>query len=290
MMVVIPAGSYLMGSPDSEIMVSGTGTKGSERPQHRVTIARDFAMGAYEVAFAEWDECVRDGGCEGYLPPDEGWGRGWRPVINVSWNDAQNYVAWLSEKTGARYRLPSESEWEYAARAGTQTRWHWGDDFHEACRWANIRDIDGVEGLPPSRNPYIRTAECRDGYVDTAPVGSYRPNPFGLFDVLGNVSEWVEDCPRPSRLVPRETPACPEIAILFERYEGAPDDGSAWIERGSCDRRVWRGGSNLTPMVLSRSAAWLSSDMGTRQRHIGFRVVRELDNQPMRANQNGVSP
>ena len=166
-MVVVPAGSFLMGSPESE-----WGRDGDEGPVHRVEIAEPFAIGVYEVTFAEWDACAADGGCGGYLPDDEGWGRGRRPVINVSWEDAQAYVRWLSAKTGKRYRLPSESEWEYAARAGTRTPFHTGETIS------------------------TDQANCYGKYYrdQTVPVDTFGANEWGLHDVHGNVSEWTEDC------------------------------------------------------------------------------------------------
>ena len=165
-MVVVPAGSFMMGSDDGF---------SNEKPRHRVTIAKPFAVGKYEVTFAEWDACVAAGGCGGHRPGDRGWGRGRRPVINVRWDDAKAYVRWLNRKTGKQYRLPSEAEWEYAARAGTTTRYNWGDDI--------------------GRN----RANCfkcgsRWDRKQTAPAGSFPANVFGLHDVHGNVWEWVEDC------------------------------------------------------------------------------------------------
>ena len=164
-MVVVPEGSFEMGSPESE-----EGRGDSEGPVHEVTMARPFAVGVYEVTFGEWDACVSDGGCGGYRPGDDGWGRGVRPVINVSWVDAQGYVRWLSRKTGEEYRLLSESEWEYVARAETTGPYHFGSS------------------LSPSQANY---GWNRGG---TVPVGSYSANGFGLHDVHGNVFEWVEDC------------------------------------------------------------------------------------------------
>ena len=161
-MVVVPSGSFMMGSPDNE-----EGRYDDEGPRHRVTIPAPFAVGRFEVTFSEWDACVSDGGCDGYRPEDEGWGRDRRPVISVNWNDAQRYVSWLSQKTGHVYRLLSEAEWEYVARAGTTTRYHWGDDYR------SDRVADGAK---------------------TEPVGRYASNRFGLHDVHGNVFEWVEDC------------------------------------------------------------------------------------------------
>ena len=165
-MVVIPAGRFRMGN------LSGAGRsyqKTSEKPVHAVTIRAKFAVGMYEVTFDEWDACVADGGCAGHRPGDEGWGRGRRPVINVSWDNAKAYVRWLSGKTGKRYRLLSESEWEYVARAGTTTAYNTG---------ASISKGQAKFG-------------SRDG---TVRVGAYSPNAFGLHDVHGNVWEWVEDC------------------------------------------------------------------------------------------------
>ena len=288
MMIVLPAGTYLMGSPVSESAVSGEGTPGYERPQHRVTIPGPFAVGVYEVAFAEWDVCVQAGGCEGYRPVDEGWGRGWHPVINVNWDDAQAYVLWLSAETGESYRLLSEAEWEYAARAGTETRWYWGDDASVQCRYANGRDQDAEADLPPSRNPYLKFPDCRDGHVHTAPLGSFQPNPFGLFDMLGNVAEWTEDCWRSGHRSGTDT------AADFNAYDGAPDNGSAWVE-GSCTVRVRRGGSWRDPPELMRSAARLGMDARAdplSRRHtdrssaVGFRVARDLLRVSVRVQQD----
>ena len=212
-MVVVPAGSFMMGSPSHE-----AGRDNDEGPAHRVTIAKPFAVGKYEVTFAEWDACVADGGCGGHRPGDKGWGRGRRPAINVNWDDAKAYVRWLSDKTGKQYRLPSEAEWEYAARAGTTTRYSWGDEVGR-----NRANCDGCGSLWDNEQ--------------TAPAGSFRANVFGLHDVHGNVWEWVEDC-------------------WSGNYLGAPADGSAW-ESGDCSRRVLRGGSwfNIRGASVLRSAA-----------------------------------
>ena len=230
-MVVVPEGSFLMGSPEDE-----AGRDDDEGPVHRVTIARPFAVGVYEVTFSEWDACVSDGGCGGYRPKDRGWGRGRRPVINVSWEDAKAYVEWLSRETGEEYRLLSEAEWEYVARAGTRTRYWWGDKIG------------------------LKRASCsgcwdRWGGRQTAPVGSFSANAFGLYDVHGNVNEWVEDC-------------------WNESYRGAPRDGSAW-ESGDCSRRMLRGGhwSSLPGSLRSavrgpRTILWFNDP--------GFRVARTL--------------
>ena len=166
-MVVVPPGTYMMGSPREE---EGRGY--DEGPMHRVTIARPFAVGVHEVKFEEWDACVAGGGCGGYRPDDEGWGRGNRPVVNVSWVEAKGYVEWLSRKTGEEYRLLSESEWEYVARAGTTGSFHTGPTISN--RQANFGWLFG--------------------YARTTPAGKFQANEFGLHDVHGNVREWVEDC------------------------------------------------------------------------------------------------
>ena len=231
-MVVVPAGSFLMGAPADE-----EGRDHDEGPVHRVTIDAPFAVGVYEVTFAEWDRCVRAGGCGGYRPDDEGWGRGRRPVIHVSWKDAQAYVAWLSGESGAGYRLLSEAEWEYVARAGSETAYSWGNSIGR-----NRANCDG----------------CGSRWDDkqTAPVGSFQANAFGLYDVHGNVWEWVEDC-------------------WNDSYAGAPTDGSAW-EQGNCDARVLRGGSwSNTPWFL-RSANRNRYATGYRIDLVGFRVARSL--------------
>lgn len=229
-MVVIPAGSYQMGD------VSGRGFFSSEYPVHRVTIEYPFAVGKYEVTFDEWDACVAAGGCS-HQPNDEGWGRGTRPVIDVSWEDAQEYVTWLSGETGKPYRLLSEAEWEYVARAGTTTRYWWGNKIG-----TNNANCDG----------------CGSQWDDksTAPVGSFTANAFGVFDTAGNVWEWVKDC-------------------WNDDYKGAPTDGRAWTS-GDCTRRVWRGGSwDLFPENV-RPAFRFRYYPGDRFNYHGFRIARTL--------------
>jgi len=228
-MVVIPTGSYQMGD------LSGEGDS-DERPVHRVTIEYPFAVGKYEVTFAEWDACVAAGGCS-YRPGDGGWGRGTRPVIDVSWEDAQEYVTWLSGETGKPYRLLSEAEWEYVARAGTTTRYWWGNKIG-----TNNANCDG----------------CGSQWDDksTAPVGSFAANAFGVFDTAGNVWEWVEDC-------------------WHDDYEGAPADGSAWTS-GDCTQRVLGGGSWYVFLRYVRPAGRVRSYPGDRYGNYGFRIARTL--------------
>jgi formylglycine-generating enzyme required for sulfatase activity len=225
-MVVIPAGEYVRGSPEAE-----PGRFAVEGPLAQVTIASAFAVGKFEVTFEEWDGCVAAGGCRGYRPADR-WGRGRQPVNNVSWDDANAYVAWLSGITGKPYRLLSEAEWEYAARAGTTTPYATGLSITAA------------------------QANFAGGHSQVRTVGSYPANPFGLHDMLGNLSEWTEDCWNGS-------------------YGGAPANGSAWTA-GNCSERVQRGGSWLTVPSALRSAKRLGESAGWRSNVIGFRVARTL--------------
>ena len=238
-MVVVPSGSFMMGSPSHE-----RGRSEREGPVHLVTIAVPFAVGVYEVTFAEWDACVAAGGCGGYRPDDEGWGRGRRPVVNVSWDNAQSYVEWLSGRTGHRYRLLSESEWEYAARAGTTGPFHTGSTIS-----TDQANYDGRFVYEPGREGVFR--------VQTLPVGSFPANGFGLHDVHGNVSEWVQDC-------------------LNRSYTGAPSDGSAW-ESGNCSFRVLRSGSwsGIPRGLRSANRGW-NNLAGYRYYYYGFRVARTL--------------
>jgi len=251
-MVVVPPGSFMMGSPRTP-----RGMYADEGPRHLARIGYPLAVGVYEVTFAEWDACVSAGGCLGYRPDDGGSGRGRRPVINVSWEDARRYVGWLSEQTGQAYRLLSETGWEYVARAGTESAWHWGEDAAEQCRHANGFDRDLAEALGAED---IRTgvvpASCSDGYESVAPVGSFEPNGFGLHDVSGNVWEWTDDC-------------------WNESYAGAPADGSARTS-GYCLPRVVRGGSWNNPPGLLRSAFRDGIPRESRGFNVGFRVARSM--------------
>ena len=239
-MVLIPSGTFRMGC-----LSGGDDCSGGERPVHEVSI-QSFALSKHEVTFAEWDACTAAGGCGDYRPDDEGWGRGSRPVINVLWEEAQSFVAWLSDVTGHAYRLPTEAEWEYAARAGTETKYSWGNEIGN-----NRANCQQCGSLWDSEM--------------TAPVGSFAANAFGLHDMHGNVWEWVEDC-------------------WNDGYEGAPSDGSAWLNE-DCDRRVLRGGTWYFGAWMMYSAK-RSAEYSNRQVHsktmsydpfgMGFRVAREL--------------
>lgn len=224
-MVVIPAGHFKMGSDDRAV---------EEKPQHEVAISKAFAIGAYEVTVGEWEACFKEGGCSQGSEP----GRDMKlPIGNVSWDDARNYLKWLSKKTDQKYRLPTEAEWEYAARAGTATGYWWGDE--KGVKRANCADC----GTPWDSK-------------DASPAGSFEPNAFGLYDVHGNVWEWVQDCWSPS-------------------YQDAPGDGGAWMH-GDCLSRVLRGGSWALDHDYMRSSRRNRYDRDVRYYLNGFRVVREL--------------
>ena len=224
-LVVVPPGDFTMGSNDTPY----------EKPEHAITIRRSFAIGRREVTFAEWDQCADAGICK-HRPDDHGWGRGDRPAINISWDDAKLFVAWLSQKTGQKYRLPSEAEWEYAARAGTKTPFWWGREAgtgHAQCDTCGSQTTKQV-----------------------AVTGSYRPNGFGLYDTAGNAAEWVEDC-------------------WNDNYRNAPRDGAAWTS-GDCRLRVLRGGNFLSKATEVRSASRFRYDVDVRYYANGFRVMRDL--------------
>jgi formylglycine-generating enzyme required for sulfatase activity len=229
-MVQLAGGSFWMGSPDNE-----AGRSNNEGPRHLVQVPA-FAIGKFAVTFDEWDACVGAGGCS-TKPSDSGWGRGRRPVINVSWNDAQEYVRWLRMKTGQKYRLPTEAEWEFAARAGTTTAYYWGNEI-------------GVE------HANCDTCGSQWDNKQTAPVGSFDHNPSGLYDMLGNVWQWTQDCAN-------------------DNYGGAPTDGSAW-KSGDCGRRVLRGGSwNDDPRYVRaaiRDRVYATDTLN----YVGFRLARTL--------------
>ena len=224
--VIVPDGDFTMGSND----------KPSEQPPHHVKIAKAFAIGRREVTFAEWDKCVAAGACK-YAPPDQGQGRGERPATNLSWDDAQEFLAWMSKIAGKPYRLPSEAEWEYAARAGSTTAYWWGKDVDKAR---------------------AQCAECGDAVTGkTVPVASFRPNAFGLYDTSGNAAEWVQDC-------------------WNANYKGAPADGSAW-KTGDCTQKVLRGGSFTDKAIAVRSSARFRYDEDVRYYANGFRVARDIN-------------
>jgi formylglycine-generating enzyme required for sulfatase activity len=234
-MIVVPSGSFTMGSPSNEP------ERYDDEAQVRVTIPKPFAVGQYAVTFDEWDACVADGGCGGYRPFDNGWGRGRQPVINVSWDDAQKYVSWISSKTGKTYRLLSEAEREYVTRAGTTTPFWWGNSI--TPKQANYDGTYAYNGGSKGENR-----------EQTMAVDSFAPNPWGVYNVHGNVWEWTQDC--------------------YDKDNSSnPGDGSART-RGDCSRRVLRGGSWRYGPTYLRAAIRGSSDLPMD--HIGFRVARTL--------------
>jgi formylglycine-generating enzyme required for sulfatase activity len=230
-MVVISAGKFVMGSPASE-----AGHRAAEEPQHIVAIPVAFAVSKFEITFAEWDNCVEHGDCAANVS-DSGLGRGNQPVTNVDWDDAKRYVAWLSHITGKTYRLLSEAEWEYAARAGTQTAYYWGDSLgtgNANCTGCGSR----WDGKQP------------------APAGSFAPNTFGLYDMEGNLWQYVEDCFHPN-------------------YDGAPQDGSAWLSK-DCKSHVVRAGAWLSLPQYIRNANRTRPASTEKGNAVGFRIARTL--------------
>ena len=239
-MVVVPAGSFTMGSPAHEP------ERYNDETQVRVTIPAPFAVGIFAVTFDEWDACVAGGGCSDYKPADQGWGRGKHPVINVSWDDAKTYAAWISRKTGKSYRLLSEAEREYVTRAGTSTSFWWGPSI--TPKQANY---DG------SANPYQGGGSKGEYPQRTMPVDSFEANPWGLFNVHGNVWEWTEDCWNDSN-------------------NGNPGNGRARTT-GECKQRVVRGGSWSDEPRFLRSALRSGRSADDRFKYRGFRLARTLN-------------
>jgi formylglycine-generating enzyme required for sulfatase activity len=250
-MVVVPPNSFMMGS-----LPTDKNGYGNERPQHPVRIARPFAVSEFEVTFAEWDACVAGGGCSAYKPTAD-WGREEQPVIYVSWNDAKQYVVWLSKMTGQTYRLLTEAEYEYATRALTESVYPWGDDIKpNGAPMANCRGCGSSwEGRPAPVGSFTV-----NGFV-----GSFPPNKFGLYDMIGNVWQWVEDCYHPAYEI--DTP---------QDTETAPADGSAWTS-DICSSRVVRGGSWFsTRQAASTRRAAAGAPPTLRDLDVGFRVARTL--------------
>jgi formylglycine-generating enzyme required for sulfatase activity len=245
-MVVVPTGAFIMGSPPSE-----SGREQYEGPQQKIVIAKKFAVGRTEVSFTEWDACLADGGCNARHPGDNGWGHGSQPVIYVSWEDAKSYVEWLSKRTGARYRLLSEAEWEYAARGcrfecPSTPFWFGADISRDQANYDSRYSYEGSAKAQPPRR--------------TLATDSGAPNPFGLLNVHGNVREWVEDC-------------------WNANLNGQPPDGSARMT-GDCRQHVLRGGSwaDEPKDVRSSKRMWQEAGSAGRRAEIGFRVARDLPN------------
>ena len=265
-MVVVPAGRFVMGSPDSE-----HGRYDNEGPRHDVIIAKPFALGKYSVTVGEFRRFAaatgrkQDGECDVDANFDANWkardGYGWwnpgfkqterDPVVCVNWHDAVAYAAWLSAETGEVYRLPTEAEWEFAARAGTDTAYYWGSSSAAQCDYAN--GADRTTGIKYRK--WRDVADCKDGYVSTAPVGSFKPNAFGLYDMLGNAWQIMQDC-------------------FTDDYYRAPSDGSVW-KTGECEEHIIRGGSWGSNPGLMRSALRGGSPYGWYN-YSGFRLAKSL--------------
>ena len=264
-MVVVPSGSFRMGD------IAGGG-ESSERPVHGVTIAEAFAVGRYEVTVGQFREFVdatsyRTGtGCN--LWSGSAWeidrSKSWQdpgfnqtdqhPVGCMNWEDAEAYTIWLSRKTDKSYRLLSEAEWEYAQRAGAAALWSHGNDATSICRYGNTRD-DTYRSITDD----TAGALCDDGSITKAPVGSYQPNEFGLYDMTGNVYEWTQDC-------------------WNDSYSGAPIDGTSWMS-GDCSHHTLRGGSWPSSPWGLRSAFRRNFETENRSNNFGFRVARPLSPQ-----------
>ena len=262
-MVVIPAGSVIVGSPDGE-----AGRTGREEPQHTVAIPNAIGLGKYEVTKAQFARFVRktghttSGGCFVWSGNkyEQDASKDWRhpgfaqtdrdPVVCVNWSDAKAYTRWLTKKAGKRYRLPTEAEWEYAARAGDQTSRPWGDNASDACRYANVADATAKHEVPGTASWIFH--ECDDKHAYTAPGGSYRRNAFGLYDMLGNVWEWTEDC-------------------QSDQIAGTNDRNRSSAE---CGRHVLRGGAWVDSPAYVRYDFRFFIGPDDRDFYIGFRVAR----------------
>jgi formylglycine-generating enzyme required for sulfatase activity len=263
-MVVIPPGTFTMGSPTSEV-----GRYDDEGPQHQVTISRPFAVGKFTVSVDEFSRFVKATGYSTgptcYSRLSGSWenkrGISWKnpdfkqgpkhPAMCLSWDDSKSYVRWLSETTSKAYRLPTEAEWEYAVRANSTTRYFFGRDEKKFCRYGNVADRAAKK-----RFPRWTVLACNDGSVFTAPAGTYQPNAFGLYDMVGNAWQWLEDCWNPS-------------------YAHAPSDGSADLS-GECSRHIVRGGSWDSDESMVRSANRRRNFPTLRNFDDGFRVARSL--------------
>jgi formylglycine-generating enzyme required for sulfatase activity len=243
-MVVVPAGRFMMGS-----LSEGDD---SARPRHEVTITRPFAVAKFPLTFDQWDACARNGPCAPDVS-DSGWGRGPRPVTSVSWDDAQTYLGWLSKITGNRYRLLSESEYEYAARAGSDRIYPWGNDIKLNGQPMANCELCGSQWDGKQAAPVCGWEE--EGQQNPASC-SFPANAFGLYDMVGNVWEWTNDCWNPT-------------------YEGAPIDGSSWTS-GGCKLRVVRGGGWDSDPDDLRASGRYRNYTDARVYIFGFRVARTL--------------
>jgi len=277
-MVRLPAGSFMMGTPAEAEIRSGMPKPqaGKAEPVHKVTFARGFAMATTPVTVAQFrafidatgyraaDSCTSQHKYDGHFIYENAPGLSWQspgfsqgdnyPVVCVSAEDGEAYAAWLSKKTGHAYALPNEAQYEYAARAGTTTAYFWGEERDaRACEYSNQPDLDQADALKAPAGPEYRF-QCRDGFAFTSPVGHYKPNPWGLYDMLGNIWEWTADC-------------------WNDTYKDAPADGSTRLT-GDCDARSSRGGSYGNAVFSTYVAVRAPRHASYVGHSWGFRVVR----------------
>jgi formylglycine-generating enzyme required for sulfatase activity len=275
--VIVPAGKAVIGASLEEEERHGMSpvNRGKSIPLHEVAFARPFAMGKYPVTIAQFRQFVNETGyrasnsCftqyynDGHYIYEKARGYSWRapgfaqeddhPVVCVSAEDAEAYAEWLSKKTGHAYALPSEAQYEYALRAGTTTSYFWGEDRSRACEYSNQPDLDQARATNSPSGPDYRF-QCSDGFAFTSPVGSFKPNPWGLYDMQGNIWEWTADC-------------------WNDNYEGAPTDGSAW-KTGDCDARPSRGGSYGNAVHSAYAGVRAPRHASYNGHSWGFRIVR----------------
>lgn len=279
-MVALPAGSFVMGSTEEETSKAGLPEEqgARERPAHQVTFQKPFAIGKYELTVDEYAAFAKDTGrsaTANCITWDKAAGK-WGPVAAATWqnpgyeqtgrfpvgcmtiDDARAYVVWLSNKTGKSYRVPSEAEWEYAARAGTRTMLPWADTQDNICARANVSDLTRMETHTTADREPTRFFNCRDGFVYAAPVGSFEADPWGLYDTIGNIWEWTEDC-------------------FIPHYNGAPTDGSVWRDPKQCDRLIVRSGGWYSRNWFARPAGRSRESPDYLSSTLGIRVVRDLD-------------
>lgn len=285
-MVVVPAGQFIMGTADSE-----AGRLQNEGPQREVTLPKPFAISSHEITVGQYRQFSEDTGRDirnntcvvvtGFRGGEPVEGKSWQdpnydqgedhPVVCISWNDSRDFITWLADKTGQPYRFLTEAEWEYAARAGTSTRYSFGNDEKELCDYANVPDVTAKAEIESNDgwSPWLYV-DCNDGYgIQTAPVGAFKPNAFGLYDMHGNVWEWVADC-------------------YQDNFVDAPKDGSARLADDDC-ARVVRGGSLSAPVAASRSAMRFAgvtelrgaaAERAPKEWHnfnLGLRIARDVD-------------
>jgi formylglycine-generating enzyme required for sulfatase activity len=236
---IIPAGEFQIGDDNAE--------NDDEQPARQIKL-KSFGLLSTEVTFAQYEVFAQV--TSRVLPDDQTWGKGERPVINVSWEDARDFALWLHEKTGLAWRLPTEAEWEYAARAGSKAKYSFGDQLADFCTYGNVADA-GTTGA-------WRNKSCSDGHLRTAPVAQFKANAWGIYDMHGNVWEWVQDC-------------------WQSGYREISESGAA-NESGGCRERVQRGGSWFYSADDARAGYRSSAPFADKGVQVGFRVVLDVAN------------